>query len=113
NGSSSYDINTYNNLFGGQFGAPLAHHCSHWADDLTGKAGVFGNVISATQNVSDFSGFTARNTSVNTGQLAFIGDLAFNLNYQFSANWFLRGGYQVYWLEGLAEAPGQLDYTET
>jgi hypothetical protein len=45
--------------------------------------------------------------------VAFLGELGFNLNYQFSQNWFLLGGYQVYWVDGVALAPNQLDFTNT
>jgi hypothetical protein len=113
NGSSTYDVNVTNNLFGGQIGARLAHACSAWSYDLTGKAGVYGNVINMTQNVSDFNAAPVRNTSTNSGQVAFIGDIALNAYYQFSQNWYLRGGYQVYWVEGLALGPSQLDFTNS
>jgi len=112
-GSSAYKISTYNNLFGGQIGGRVGHACGRWSYDLTGKAGVYGNDIHSSQNVADFNGFTVRNTSTNGGQVAFLGELGLNGNYEFSPNWSLRGGYQVYWIEGLALAPNQLDFTDT
>jgi Putative beta barrel porin-7 (BBP7) len=112
-GASAYRISAYNNLFGGQLGARISQACNNWSYDLTGKAGVYGNDIFTSQTVGDFSGFTLRHTKENVGQLAFLGDLELNGNYQFTPNWFLRGGYQVMWVEGLALAPNQLDFTNT
>ncbi len=112
-GSSAYNISAYNNLFGGQLGGRVQQACGNWSYDLTGKAGVYGNVIRSSQNVSDFGGFTLRNTSNSGEQVAFIGDLELNGNYQFTPTWSLRGGYQVFWIEGLALAPNQLDFTDT
>jgi hypothetical protein len=112
-GSSAYKISSYNNLFGGQIGGRVGHACGKWGYDLTGKAGVYGNYIHSSQIVQDFSGFTERNATTTGGQLSFLGELGLNGNYEFSPNWSLRGGYQVYWVEGLALAPNQLDFTDT
>ncbi len=109
-GSSSYNISSYNNLFGGQIGGRLSRERGNFGFDFTGKAGVYGNDIHSSQRVSDFSGFEQRNNSVNAGQLAFLGDLQLNTTYRFSQKWSLRGGYQVYWIQGLALAPSQLDF---
>ena len=115
NDTGTYHISTYNNLFGGQVGGRVVENCcGNFSYDLTGKAGVYGNVIRESQNVTDFANFnTVRNTSTDGGQVAFIGDIEFNASYQFSQCLSLRGGYQVYWVEGLALAPNQLDYTDT
>jgi len=112
-GSSAYKISSYNNLFGGQIGGRVGHACSKWSYDLTGKAGVYGNYIHSSQIVQDFSGFTQRNATTTGNQLSFLGELGLNGSYEFSPNWSLRGGYQVYWVEGLALAPNQVDFTET
>ena len=45
--------------------------------------------------------------------MSFIGDIGLNATYQFSQCLALRGGYQAYWVEGLALAPNQLDFTNT
>jgi hypothetical protein len=111
-GTGFYDVNAYNNLFGFQGGAKISQGCGKWSYDLIGKAGVYGNSISSSQSVVD-AGFPLRNVR-NTGKhVAFLGELGLNGNYQFSQNWFLRGGYQVYWINGVALAPEQLDFTDT
>ena len=62
-GTSVYQLSAYNNLFGGQLGVRLAQACgtcTSWSYDITGKAGVYDNVISTAQRVGDFSGFSLR-----------------------------------------------------
>ncbi len=111
-GTGTYDLNAYNNLFGLQGGARLVQACGNWSYDLTGKAGVYGNSVSSSQQVID-SGTLLRSVRTTGAQVAFLGELGLNGNYQFSQNWFLRGGYQVYWVDGVALAPEQLDFTNT
>jgi hypothetical protein len=111
-GTGFYDVNAYNNLFGLQGGLRLQHACGKWSYDLTGKAGVYGNWASSSQSIED-AGTALRNVRTTSTAVAFLGELGFNLNYQFSQNWFLLGGYQVYWVDGVALAPNQLDFTNT
>ncbi len=115
NDTGSYHISAYNNLFGGQIGGRVQENCcGNFSYNLTGKVGVYGNVIRESQNVTDFANFsTVRNTSADGEQISFIGDIGLNATYQFSQCLALRGGYQAYWVEGLALAPNQLDFTNT
>lgn len=115
-GTSFYNISTYNNLFGGQIGARLTQGCgtcTSWSYDITGKAGVYGNDIFTSQSVGDFSGFTLRSVKENMWTVAFLGEIDFNVNYALNPTWSIRGGYQVFWVDGLALAPNQLDFTDT
>jgi hypothetical protein len=113
-GTGFYDVNAYNNLFGVQAGARVQQSCGNWSYDITGKAGVYGNAISSSQLVVDVDPSSPLRAVSNTGaQVAFLGELGFNGNYQFSPNWFIRGGYQVFWVDGVALAPNQLDFTDT
>jgi hypothetical protein len=111
-GTGFYDVNAYNNLFGLQGGARIVQACGNWSYDLTGKAGVYGNSISSSQSVED-AGTALRNVHTTGAAVAFLGELGLNGNYQFSQNWFIRGGYQVFWVDGVALAPEQLDFTNT
>jgi hypothetical protein len=44
---------------------------------------------------------------------AFVGDLNFTVIYQICDFWGARLGYNFIWLEGVALAPDQLDFTNT
>jgi hypothetical protein len=106
-----YNTSAYNNLFGGQIGGRVRQACGRWSYDLTGKAGVYGNVIRSSQSIVDFDNTVLRNTSNDGSQLAFLGEIGLNGNYKFSDCLSVRGGYQVYWIDGLALAPNQLDFS--
>jgi hypothetical protein len=113
-GNAYYNTSVYNNLFGGQIGGRIKQACGRWSYDLTGKAGIYDNVIRSSQLISDFDGSSInRNTSPSGNQVSFLGELGLNGSYKFSECLSLRGGYQVYWVEGLALAPRQLDFTDT
>ena len=45
--------------------------------------------------------------------VAFVGDLNFTVIWQFCELWGLRAGYNLIWLEGVALAPDQLDFSNT
>jgi hypothetical protein len=114
-GTSFYRVNAYNNLFGLQGGARIQQGCgtcTSWSYDITAKAGVYGNDVSSSQNITDFDGFVQRAVKNHGANVAFVGDLEFNTNYQLNANWSIRGGYQVFWVQGVALAPDQLDFTD-
>jgi hypothetical protein len=112
-GTSVYDINTNNNLYGAQLGLRLKRQrgCLGW--ELVGKAGIYGNDASQRQFVTDFPPpFLLRDPRGDSEtQVAFVGELGLSLTYQLNDRWTLRGGYNVMWLEGVALAPDQLDFS--
>ncbi len=60
----------------------------------------------------DFPDFFLRPpTSAQHGQVAFLGELNFNLIYQLSKVWDIRAGYNLFWIDGVALAPDQLDFS--
>jgi hypothetical protein len=112
-GSSRYTIDTTNNLYGGQLGFRLRQLAGDFSFDVLGKAGVYGNTASQKTFVGDDAGFVLRNSETSATDVAFVGDLAFTGRYHVSSTVALEGGYSVMWIEGLALAPDQLDFTNT
>ena len=114
-GTGDYNIRTQNDLFGGQIGGRCGRSWGRLGVDATGKAGVFGNSSRQRQFVSDFpSPFLLRPlTGDEGGHVAFVGELGLSLRYQLSTAWTLRTGYNLMWIEGVALAPDQLDFTNT
>ncbi len=115
-GSSTYRVRTQNHLFGAQVGSRLRRCYGQWSLEGTGKAGIFGN--DATQNsdaILDFpNNFVFRPaTSASQGQVAFVGELNLSAIYQISQVWGLRAGYNLLWVEGVALAPDQFDFSNT
>ncbi|MCC7083959.1 MAG: BBP7 family outer membrane beta-barrel protein [Pirellulales bacterium] len=112
-GSSVYDLATRNDLYGGQIGARYRAGWKRFNWDVFGKAGVFGNRALQQQTVSNVGGATFRDTSIEHGNTAFVGDIGVNLTYSLSKCWSVRAGYNAIWVEDVALAPNQLDFTDT
>jgi hypothetical protein len=113
-GGSDYSIGSWNHLFGGQIGARLAGRRCRLSWDITGKAGLFGNAGGQRTAIADFDNtFALRNTHASATNVAFVADINVSLSWRLSDVWAVRGGYQVMWVEGVALAPDQLDFTDT
>lgn len=114
-GTSTYRVRTNNNLFGAQIGSRLRYCFGRWSVEGTGKAGIFGNA--AEQNspaIIDFPAFELRPArSASRGEVAFVGDLNLTGIYQLNSTWGVRAGYNLLFIEGVALAPDQLDFTNT
>jgi hypothetical protein len=110
----NYNIGTRNNLFGAQFGVRVRRGWGSFRWELTSKAGIFGNDAEQSQSVVDFPNFLLRPpVSNNRGQTAFVGELNLTAVYRLNEVWGVRLGYNMLWIEGLALAPDQLDFTFT
>jgi hypothetical protein len=111
---SDYRVDSYNNLIGGQIGAQLDRCHGRLSWDVTGKAGVFGNAAGQSTLLGDFDNtFVLRDLTNHEGNVAFVGDISLSAAWRINGFLSMRGGYNVMWLEGLALAPDQLDFTST
>jgi hypothetical protein len=117
-GTSTYDIDVHNDLYGfqlgGRFTRPL---CCRWGLELTGKAGLFYNDISTDQLVTDFpntpSPFVLRDATGSRDGVAMLGEIGVVLIRPLSECWNLRLGYTAIGLGGVGLAGDQLDFTDT
>jgi hypothetical protein len=112
-GLGEYDAQTVNNLYGGQLGARLNVCCHQFQWDSTVKAGAFGNSIESSQFAAPVGGMIVRDTRVFDSRWAFVGELSSNVRYFFCKNWCATAGFNVLWVDGVALAPDQLDFTNT
>jgi hypothetical protein len=110
-GSSLYDIRTGNDLAGGQLGVRFRHCCTRFEGDLTAKAGAFGNSVGQSQTVGTVGLDPLRSAGNHTADWAFVGDIGLNASYYICKNWCVMAGYNVMWVDGVALAPDQLDFT--
>jgi len=112
--TSSYAVQSSNNLFGGQIGTRGRRSWDRWAVEGWAKAGVFGNVESQSQGaLVDPSGVgtvvrTARGSRAT--ETAFVGDINASLIYRLTSVWGIRAGYNLIWIDGVALAPDQWDF---
>jgi hypothetical protein len=112
-GSSEYDIRTHNDLVGLQIGTRINRCTKRFWWDCTAKAGVYGNLADQHQRVDDFAGFVLRNDEADAGHTSFIGDVSLNAAYKVREHVWIRAGYNLMWVQDVALAPNQLDFTDT
>ena len=114
---SFYDIHSVNNLYGWQLGARWKQCGNRFGYAITGKAGAFGNDANEQQvigNVEDpvlirpMPGSVASTDEVHW---AFVGQVDLTVTYRVAKGWEAIAGYNAMWLEGVALAPDQLDFT--
>jgi hypothetical protein len=113
--TTDYDITTHNNLIGAQLGGRYRVGRGRWSWEAIGKAGIFGNAAEqSAPAIIDFLDVVRRPTRSETGgSVAFVGEINLTGIYHFNEVWGLRAGYNLLWLEGVALAPDQLDFTNT
>ena len=77
--------------------------------------GIFGNAAEQHSDpIVDFPAFVVRpRRSESGGDIAFVGDLNLTGIYHLDDVWGIRLGYNLIWIEGVALAPDQLDFTNT
>ena len=117
-GTSSYDSDVHNALYGFQFGGRLTRPLGcRWGMELTGKAALFYNDVSANQLVTDFpetpTPFVLRDTSSSRDGVAMLAEIGVVLIRPINDRWNLRLGYTAIGLGGVALATDQLDFTDT
>jgi hypothetical protein len=111
--TTRYAVRTSNDLYGAQLGARVRRYAGCWSWETTAKAGIYGNDMQQHQApIIDFPDFEFRSARGGSdSDVAFVGDLNFTGIYQLNHTWGLRAGYNLIWIEGVALAPEQLDFT--
>ena len=108
-----YGVRTRNNGFGAQIGNRTRWTWERWAFEGWAKAGLLGNAQEQIQSpLIDFTG-TQQRPAISTtgGELSFIGDINTSVVYRLTDVWGLRVGYNLIWIDGLALAPNQFDFS--
>jgi hypothetical protein len=111
---SDYRTTANNHLIGGQLGGFFDARLDRFTLTALGKAGVYGAIQSATTFVGDFDNtIVLRNLAPNRGGVAFVGEVGLNASYLLTDWLAVRGGYNMYFLAGIARGTDQLDFTDT
>ena len=111
-GTGDYTVLTRNRLYGGQLGGRAQWQIERFTFDIEGKAGVFYNAAHQDQTVND-AGFLLRESSGGEHQVAFVGEVSSYLWIPLGTHFTGRLGYTAVWIDQLALAPNQLDFTDT
>lgn len=118
-GTDFVNVRNQNDLYGGQVGldAILLTLWNRVRINGVAKGGLYGNwdARSTVTVGGDTVGPTQTESLKNT-PLAYVGEVGVNGTVSLTRNWFLRAGYNFFWLGGLATAGPQLsavDFTGT
>lgn len=110
----NYTIDTRNRLYGAQLGARYRQQYQRLGFAISAKAGIFGNASGQTTSIVDRDWTSySRNVTMNDMTTSFVGDLNFAGTLRLTDVWFLTAGYQLLWVQGVALAPYQLDFSVT
>lgn len=110
---SQYFTNTDNHMYGFQLGADM----DLWSKgrlSVNGvlKGGIYGNAADQDSILTDTAmGIVVGPAVDQTDHTAFLGEVAFILNYQLTNRLSLTAGYQLMWIEGAALATEQIPVT--
>lgn len=111
-----YRVTTCSQMLGPQVGYRRRKQWDCWAYEGWAKAGLMGTVLSQSQGalVEPFTGIPVREprSSSRTG-VGMIGDINFTVIRRLNETWGLRAGYNLIWLQGVALAADQWDFTNT
>jgi hypothetical protein len=110
-----YRVGTRNNMFGAQVGRRARWDWNRWSIENWAKAGILGNAQEQYQPaLIDYRSFEWRPARSTYGSsVAFIGDVNLSAIYRLTEVWGIRAGYNLIWIDGLALAPNQFDFTNT
>ena len=114
---TSYSVRTSSQMLGPQVGFRGRRQWKNWAVEGWAKAMLAGTLLSSNADpiVSSLAPTTIirparRLTDAGVG---FLGDLNYTVSRRLSDMWWLRLGYNMIWLSGVALAPDQWDFTNT
>ncbi len=112
-GNGDYQIVSDNRFYGGQLGARTQWQIERFVFDFEGKAGVFVNAAQQNQIVVGDTDGILRQAGGREHQAAFVGEVSAYMFIPFGTHLTGRLGYTAVWIDDLALAPDQLDFTDT
>lgn len=111
-GLATHSVETQNRLYGGQIGLEaLLVDCDCWYVTAVGKIGVYGNSADQVTRTAGIGGALPFITYTGN-QTSFVGEFSVNAGYRMTDRWSLLAGYNLLWINGIAQAPDQLSATD-
>ena len=114
---TSYSVSTNSQLFGPQIGLKGRRQWNNWAVEGWAKTMLAGSFTSSTADPI-FSSVSPANIirparATSDVDVGFVADLNYSLSRRLGEHWWLRLGYNLIWVTGVALAPNQFDFTDT
>jgi hypothetical protein len=111
---SDYRIDTKNHLYGGQVGLRLNFVGEYFSFRPEAKFGVFGNSNGQSSAVRDLNNtLLLRDADISGGTTSTLSELRLVGDCQLTKCFSVNYGYNLLWATNLAQAPYQLDFTDT
>jgi hypothetical protein len=105
-GSMDYQVRTFNDLVGFQFGGDLClRPTPRFLIGMEGKAGIYGNPGEQQTTVTATTLATPLEEREISTQVSFVGEADFFAVYHYNERFSIRGGYQLLYLTGVALGP--------
>jgi hypothetical protein len=104
--TGTLSVSTHNHLIGPQIGMNLYYPLGRWTTSLRGKAGMYANFVDGDISLANGGAiqFANDNTHVQFGVSA---ELGYFLSYRLTQHLRVTGGYEMWYVWGLATATGQ------
>jgi hypothetical protein len=114
NSASDYLIDAKNNMFGPQLGARWRKQWCRFGIEAVDKIGLLGNSAQQHTLLADNNNTVLlRDTAHYVSHAAFVNELNLTATVCLLKNLHARAGYSFLWIDGIARAPDQLDFTDT
>lgn len=109
---SAYDVRTRNDMFGIQGGGRWRQCFGAFEVSLSSTAGIYDNeALQRTFATDNNRSVVLRDDETRVAVATFVCEGNLQAIYHFSPHWSLRAGYNAMWMQGVARAPDQLDFT--
>jgi len=110
---SSYEVSTRNELLGLQAGARYRRLRGPWELNSNLKIGAYNNKARQSTFMTDENRTVVlRNFSNRETEAAFVLDGQINITRWINRNWLIRVGYSVFYMDNVARAADQLDFSD-
>ena len=101
-----------NQLWGFQMGIDGNYEYDDvWGIDYFANIGVFGNKIDTYNGTVFFNGDPTIAAGASSTETALLGELGLGVTHRIDTAVWVRAGYRVMWIDGVALAPDQLSRT--
>lgn len=106
-GAGLLAIETHNDMIGPQVGLELNYPLGNWMTTATAKGAVMVNSADDNFLLVNAGVVEVANTDDEL-QFSSVIELGYTISYQITPHIAVRGGYELWWLYGFAQAPAQL-----